>query len=98
MENEVNVKKAFNETYIILNELKLYNKIPDELKSLIEINRDDKYEFHFNKNVPLFNQVDNQTTRNLITYIFINYINSNNKNNVFLKKEIDDILNSDSSI
>jgi len=90
MESKIEIKNIFTEVHVILNELKLYDKIPNELKELIEYNLNNKYEFNFNKNIPLFNQVTNQTTRNLLTYIYINYINNNNK---FLKNEIDDILN-----
>lgn len=93
MENEIELKNAFTETYIILNELKLFNKIPSELKKLMKENLNNNYNFRFNINVPLFNQVDNQITRNLLTYIYINYINNDSKTIEFLKNEIEDIFN-----
>lgn len=92
MENEVKIREAFSETFIILNDLKLYNKLPDDFKKIIESYYDKNYKFSFNKDVPLFNQVNNDITRNLITYIYINYIDKDNDS--FIKSELDDILKS----
>ena len=91
MENEIKIRKAFTETFIILNELSLYNRLPKEFKKIIESNYDSNYKFSFNKDIPLFNQINNDTTRNLITYIYINYINKDN--NQFFENEINNILN-----
>ena len=88
MENEV--KKSFTEVYIILNELNLYDKIPNELKVMIETDLDRNYIFTFNKEVPLFNQINNDITRNLLTYIYTNYIDKDNK---YIESEIKSILN-----
>ncbi len=97
MENEIKIRKAFTETFIILNDLNLYHRLPDALKTIIESNYDDNYNFSFDKNVPLFNQIDNDITRNLITYIYINYINKDNNINNFFANEINDILNETSN-
>lgn len=91
MESEIKIREAFTETFIILNELNLYNKLPSEFKKIIESNYDNNYKFSFNKDIPLFNQINNDTTRNLITYIYINYINKDN--NQFFENEINNILN-----
>ncbi len=91
MENEIKIREAFTETFIILNELSLYNKLPNEFKKIIESNYDSNYKFSFNKDIPLFNQINNDITRNLITYIYINYINKDN--NQFFENEINNILN-----
>ena len=91
MENEIKIREAFTETFIILNELSLYNRLPNELKKIIESNYDSNYKFSFNKDIPLFNQINNDITRNLITYIYINYINKDN--NQFFENEINNILN-----
>ena len=91
MENEIRIKEAFTETYIILNELGLYNRLPNELKTIIESDYDNNYNFSFNKEIPLFNQINNDITRNLITYIYINYINK--ENNQFFENEIKKIIN-----
>lgn len=91
MENKIKIKEAFTETFIILNELSLYNRLPNELKKIIESNYDSNYKFSFNKDIPLFNQINNDITRNLITYIYINYINKDN--NQFFENEINNILN-----
>ena len=91
MENEIKIREAFTETFIILNELSLYNRLPNEFKKIIESNYDSNYKFTFNKDIPLFNQINNDITRNLITYIYINYINKDN--NQFFENEINNILN-----
>lgn len=93
MENEIKIKEAFTETFIILNELGLYNRLPNEFKKVIELNYDVNYKFSFNKTAPLFNQINNDITRNLITYIYINYINKDNNINHFFENEINEILN-----
>ena len=90
MENEIKIREAFTETFIILNELSLYNRLPNEFKKIIESNYDSNYKFSFNKDIPLFNQINNDITRNLITYIYINYINKDN--NQFFENEINNIL------
>lgn len=91
MENEIKIKEAFTETFIILNELSLYNRLPSQLKKIIESNYDNNYIFSFNKDIPLFNQINNDITRNLITYVYINYISKDNKQ--FFEQEINDLLN-----
>ncbi len=91
MENVIKIREAFTETFIILNELSLYNRLPNEFKKIIESNYDSNYKFSFNKDIPLFNQINNDITRNLITYIYINYINKDN--NQFFENEINNILN-----
>lgn len=93
MENEIKIREAFTETFIILNNLGLYNRLPNEFKKIIESNYDDNYKFSFNMDIPLFNQINNDITRNLITYIYINYINKDNNINNFFENEINDILN-----
>lgn len=95
MENEIKNREAFTETFIILKELNLYDKLPSDFKKIIELNYDDNYKFSFDKNIPLFNQVNNDITRNLITYIYLNYIN--NDNDQFIEKELKTILNESNS-
>ena len=97
METEIKIRIAFTETFIILNDLNLYHRLPDAFKKIIESNYDDNYNFSFDKNIPLFNQIDNDITRNLITYIYINYINKDNNINNFFANEINDILNETSN-
>lgn len=93
MENKIKISQAFTETFIILNNLGLYNRLPNELKKIIELNYDDNYKFSFNIDIPLFNQIDNDITRNLITYIYIKYINNDNNINILFENEINSILN-----
>ena len=97
MENKVKINEAFTETYVVLNRLNLYNRIPDELKKLIETNYDANYKFSFDKEMPLFNQINNDITRNLLTYIYTTYINSNSKVSEYLENEINNILNGDNN-
>ena len=92
MENKKQIE-AFTETYIILNELKQYNKLPDGLKNIIEEKVNNNYKFTFDRNIPLFEQVTNTTTKNLLTYVYLNYINTDYKIDRFFKEEIDEILN-----
>ena len=84
MENKIEDKAALKEAYIVLNELKLYDKISPELKELIESNMDNNHIFAFDKNMPLFNQISNVVTRNILTYVYTTYINkSNDSDNYF---------------
>ena len=91
MENKIKIREAFTETFIILNELSLYNRLPNEFKKIIESNYDSNYKLSLNNDIHLFNQINNDITRNLITYIYINYINKDN--NQFFENEINNILN-----
>lgn len=91
MENEIKIKRAFTETFVILNELNFYNKIPDELKMIIECNYDSNLIISFDKDIPLFNQISNDITRNLITYIYFTYIDKDNSH--FYESELNNIWN-----
>ena len=91
MENKV-VRDAFKEAYIVLNELDLYKRLPVKLKSRIEETMDPNHTFSFDKNIPLFNQVNNDVTRNLLTYIYISYINNDNGTDEFFEDELNEII------
>ncbi len=91
MENKV-VRDAFKEAYIVLNELDLYKRLPAKLKSRIEETMDPNHTFSFDKNIPLFNQVNNDVTRNLLTYIYISYINNDNGTDEFFEDELNEII------
>ena len=96
MENKIDnieLKKAFTETFIILNQLNLYNRLPNEFKNYIEQNLIIEHKFSFNQKIPLFEQVDNKITKNLLTYIYINYINTDENVNKFFEEEIIKIIN-----
>lgn len=92
METKID-NNALTETYVILNKLKLYYKLPDEFQKYIEMNKNNDYNFDFNENIPLFNQLKNDTTKNLISFIYIKYINDSEKNSQFYEHEIEEILN-----
>ncbi len=91
MENKV-VRDAFKEAYIVLNEIDLYKRLPAKLKSRIEETMDPNHTFSFDKNIPLFNQVNNDVTRNLLTYIYISYINNDNGTDEFFEDELNEII------
>ncbi len=92
MENFNISKQALRETYIILNKLNLYERIPKEFQSYIEENQDENYESSFNQQIPLFEQVKNEDTKKLLTYFFIKYINTNSEDATNLKNTVMDFM------
>lgn len=92
MEDRKIDKNALTEVYVILNQLELYSKIPMEFQKYIYENKNNNYDFVFNKEVPLFNQLSNDTTRILLSYIYIKYINDSSEKTKFLLNEVIDIL------
>ena len=59
-------KKAYSETYIILKELELLNDLPDEVKQNLINNKANNYKFSFNQEIPLYEQIEDDTN-----FIFI---------------------------
>lgn len=92
MENNQIDTNALKETYVILNELNLFSKIPEEFQNYIIENKNDNYIFNFDKNVPLFEQLIDDKTKVLISYIYMKYLNKDTNNEVFLLKEVIDLL------
>jgi hypothetical protein len=89
---ETKIKNALTEVYTILNKLDFYSKIPTEFRNYIENNRNKNYSFNFNENMPLFNQITNENTRLLISYIYMKYINTSSEESEFYEQEINEIL------
>ena len=85
-------KNACKEVYVILNRLKLYNRIPEEMRIYIEKNQNEEHAFDFNEKAPLFYQVENEATKTFLTYLFIKYINTNEKDAQMCKEKIVDIM------
>lgn len=83
---------ALTEVYTILTELDLYKKIPNELQDYIKENKNNDYVFNFDKLVPLFPQVHNDTTRVLLSYLYTKYINGSNTRTKFILNDVIDIL------
>lgn len=80
-------KKAYLETYIILKELELLNELPDEVKQTLINNKANNYEFSFNQEIPLYEQIEDESTKTLISYLYLKYINKNQEEkNILLKK------------
>lgn len=91
LENKID-KNALTEVYIILMELNLFSKLPEEFQLFIVGNKNNDYMFTFDKKIPLFNQLENDTTRVLLSYIYIKYINNSASREVFLLNEVMDII------
>ncbi len=71
--------KTCSEIYYILTELKQFNKLPQEKQKYIVKNKDNNYKFKFNKNIPLQFQVKSKETRIVLSYLFLKYINKDEK-------------------
>ena len=71
--------KTCTEIYYILTELKQLNKLPQEKQKYIVKNKDNNYKFKFNKNIPLQFQVKSKETRIVLSYIYLKYINKDEK-------------------
>lgn len=71
--------KTCSEVYYILTELKQFNKLPQEKQKYIVKNKDNNYKFKFNKNIPLQFQIKSKETRIVLSYLFLKYINKDEK-------------------
>ena len=71
--------KTCSEIYYILTELKQFNKLPQEKQGYIVKNKDNNYKFKFNKNIPLQFQIKSKETRIVLSYLFLKYINKDEK-------------------
>ena len=64
-------KDVCREVYIILTKLNLYTRIPEELRTYIEENQNLEHNFDFNENAPLYYQLNDNNTKDFLTYLFI---------------------------
>lgn len=86
MINKIN-KKAYLEAYIILKKLELLDELPTEIKENLMNNRVNDYTFSFNQEFPLYEQIENEETKALISYLYLKYINKNlEEKNILLEK------------
>ena len=92
MEDKRIDRNVLTEVYVILMQLGLYSKLPMEFQKFIMENKNSDYIFEFNKNVPLFNQINNDSTRILLSYIYMKYINNSIDEEKFLLTEVLEIL------
>lgn len=93
--NSVIDKKAYYETYIILKNLDLIGEIPEEIRMQLINNGESDEQFSFDQNVPLFEQIDNEKTKALLSYLYLKYINKNKteKNMLFEKYKQNEVDN-----
>lgn len=80
------------EVYVILTRLGLYNRIPEKMRVYIEENQNLEHNFDFNENIPLFYQLENSETKNLLTYFFVKYINTSEKDAINCRNKIIEIM------
>ena len=79
--------RSCKEIYVIFNKLELFNKLPNELKQYISKNKSLSYEYDFNIDLPLIYQIDNEETKEYISYLYLKYINDrDNERNMLLTK------------
>jgi len=84
---ETKNKRAYYEVYIILKELELLDKLPIEIKEILTSNVVNSYKFSFNREIPLYEQIENEETKVLISYLYLKYINKNiEEKNILLEK------------
>ena len=67
-------KKVYKEVLEILKGLDLIDEIPEEIIIMFEENKDENWEFKFNKNVPLEEQKIIKNTTKLLSILYITYI------------------------
>lgn len=85
------------EVYVILTKLNLYNRIPESLRNYIEENQNKAHKFDFDKNTPLFYQINNNETKDFLTYLFIKYINTNKVDLEHCKKTVIEIFKNENN-
>jgi len=84
---ETKNKRAYYEVYIILKKLELLYKLPIEIKEILTSNVVNSYKFSFNREIPLYEQIENEETKVLISYLYLKYINKNiEEKNILLEK------------
>jgi len=84
---ETKNKRAYYEVYIILKELELLDKLPIEIKEILTSNVVNSYKFSFNREIPLYEQIENEETKVLISYLYLKYINKNiEEKNILIEK------------
>lgn len=79
--------KSCKEVYVILNKLGLFYKLPEELKEYISKNQSLSYEYDFDRDIPLIYQINNEKTKDYISYLYLKYINdSTHEKEILLNK------------
>lgn len=79
--------KSCKEVYVILNKLGLFYKLPEGLKEYISKNQSLSYEYDFDRDLPLIYQINNEKTKDYISYLYLKYINdSTHEKEILLNK------------
>lgn len=65
---------ACTNIYCILNELNIFNKLPEDKQKYI-VKHKENYIVRFNKNVPIQFQINDKETMVVLSYLFLKYIN-----------------------
>lgn len=88
--NNILDRKACYQAYVVLKELELLDELPNKVKTQIISNgdiSDNSEKFSFDQSVPLFEQIDYEKTKVLLSYLYLKYINKNEEEkNVLLEK------------
>ncbi len=82
MLNNVN-SIVWTNIYSILNELNMFNKLPEDKQKYIIKNKEN-YNVKFNKNIPIQFQIKDKETMVILSYLFIKYINDNDYTKKYL--------------
>lgn len=79
--------KSCKEIYVILNKLGLFYKLPEGLKEYISKNQSLSYQYDFDRDLPLIYQINNEKTKDYISYLYLKYINdSTHEKEILLNK------------
>lgn len=82
MLNNVN-SIVWTNIYSILNELNMFNKLPEDKQKYIIKNKEN-YNVKFNKNIPIQFQINDKETMVILSYLFIKYINDSDYTKKYL--------------
>lgn len=80
-------KKAYTEVYTILSKLNLFSELPNNIKNEIIYQKNNDYYFDINVNIPLNEQVQNQNTLDIISYLYVKYLCKDENEKRFLKSK-----------
>lgn len=81
-------RKAYTETYIVLETLDLLKKLPQNVLDAIRSNIIPDYNFSIDKDVPVKFQVTNEDTLSLLSYLYIRFFCDNQEEKNMLKEKI----------
>lgn len=88
--NNILDRKACYQAYVVLKELELLDELPNKVKTQIISNgdiSDNSEKFSLDQSVPLFEQIDYEKTKVLLSYLYLKYINKNEEEkNALLEK------------